>query len=107
MRDNRWWVLGGMQGCWLQFGALVQVLLGAGAGAVLGCYLRYGVGAFLRENRRRVLGGMQFGLLVQVLLEVWVQVHFGEIDGRVLGGTQFGVGYFEGALSAGCFGGGG
>ena len=33
----------------------------------------------------RVLGGMQFGVLVDAVLRVC------EIDGRVLGGTQFGV----------------
>ena len=41
----------------------------------------------------RVLGDMQFGVLVQVLLELVVTVWalFCEIDGWVLGGMQFGV----------------
>ena len=58
----------------------------------------------------RVLGGMQFGVLVQVLFEgggaflrdrrlvqvllevlVTVWAHYCETDGRVLGGMQFGV----------------
>ena len=41
----------------------------------------------------RVLGGMQFGVLVQVLLELAVAVwaRFCKIEGRVLGGMQFRV----------------
>ena len=37
----------------------------------------------------RVLGGMQFGVLFEVLVAVRAQ--FCEIDDRVLGGMQFGV----------------
>ena len=37
----------------------------------------------------RVLRGMQFGVLLEVL--VAVRAHFCEIDGRALGGMQFGA----------------
>ena len=53
----------------------------------------------------RVLGGMQFGVLAQVLLELVVTVwaRFCEIDGWVLGGMQFGgAGACFARLRAGC-----
>ena len=40
-------------------------------------------GTVICEIEGQVLGGMQFGVLVEVL--------FFELDGRVLGGMQFGV----------------
>ena len=61
-------------------------------------------GKVICEIAGRVLGGMQFGVLVEVLFceldgralggvqfAVLVEVPLCEIDGRVLGGMQFGV----------------
>ena len=50
-----------------------------------------------------------FGALAQVLLEVTVRAHFCKIAGRVLGGMQFGMlvqvlGAFFARLTAGCLG---
>ena len=46
-------------------------------------------GKVICEIEGRVLGGMQFGVLVQVLRRVWA--HICKIQGRVLGCMQFGV----------------
>ena len=97
-------IQGRVLGC-MQFGVLVQAVWGAGAGA------EDGVGAYLQDSGQgarvhavwgpedgaahickiqgRVLGCMQFGVLVQVLRTV--RAHICKIQGRVLGCMQFGV----------------